>query len=100
MNTATVKNWSIATDNNGFTAPELTRYILQGNIYDDSRRAFPDGTPIYTSSIRSITDCSTHKLVETRNTVYTVCADDVDPGYEEAYPGAYERLRMRGVGES
>lgn len=98
MNTASMKCWSVASNQNGFIPPELLTYRLQGMVYDDSRGVFPDGSRIHTSAIRKITDCGTHKLVETESTVYTVLSGDVDPKYEEKYPGAYERLQMKGVG--
>lgn len=99
MNTATMKCWSVASNQNGFIAPELLVYRLQGNIFDDSRGMFPDGSQVHTSPIRKITDCGTHKLVETNSTIYTVHPEDVDPEYEKQFPGAYERLQMKGEGE-
>ncbi len=94
MHTAVMKQWSLTSNQSGFTAPELLKYYLRGNIHEDSRKAFEDGHLVDTSSIRKVEDCGTHKLVYTRNTAYTVRPEDVDPGYEEAFPGAYERLAM------
>lgn len=97
MNTAAMKCWSITSNQAGFTAPELLKYRLQGEIYDDSRGSFPNGTQVCTSPIRRITDCVDHKAVETASTVYTVRPEDVDPEYEAAFPGAYGRLDMKGA---
>jgi len=94
MNTAIMKNWSITSNQCVFIAPELQRYILQGNIYEDSRGLFPDGSQVHTSSIRDIRDCGTHKVVATSRTEYKVFPDDIDSEYEKAFPGAYERLSM------
>lgn len=94
MNTAIMINWSITSSQNGFIAPELQRYILVGNIYEDSRRYFPDGSQVQTGSILEIKDCGTHKLVSTSRTEYKVFPDDIDLEYERAFPGAYERLNM------
>lgn len=95
MNTAIMKYWSITSNQDGFTPPELLIYRLQGIIYNDSRGAFPDGSRLHTSSIQRITDCGSHKLVETKNTVYMVSLEDVNPDYEKQFPGAYERLQMK-----
>jgi len=94
MNTAIMKNWSVASTPNGFTAPELLKPRLHGEIYEDSRKQFPDDSKITTSAIRKITDCETHKIVETDNTRYTVYPAEVDPEYENKYPGAYLRLQV------
>lgn len=97
LNTAVMKCWSVTSNNNGFIAPELVEYRLRGRIYDDSRCSFPDGARVRTSSIQKITDCGTHKLVETISTIYSVYAADVDPEYEKAFPDAYKRLNMKRV---
>lgn len=94
MNTATMKNWSVTTNQNGFIPPELLQYILQGNIYDDSREYFPDGSQVHTSAIKNIEDRETYKVVITSRTEYKVFPYDVDPEYEKAYPNAYERLSI------
>ena len=96
MNTAIMENWSVITNQNGFIPPELQRYMLQGNIYGDSRKIFPDGLPVSTGSIKDIKDFGTHKVVKTSRTEYKVSPDDVDPEYEKACPGAYGRLQRRG----
>jgi hypothetical protein len=89
-----MKCWSVISKSNGFTAPELLKHYLNGQIYDDSRRLFSNGTGITTSSIHKITDCGTHKIVETKNTLYAVYPTDVDPAYESAFPGAYAKLQL------
>ncbi len=94
MNTAIMKNWRIARNGTGYRAGETQENRLEGIIHDDSCKRFSDGTSVKTSSIRKITDCGTHKLVETASTVYTVKPEDVNPDYEAMFPGAYERLQM------
>ena len=94
MHTATMKCWSVISKSNEFTAPELVKHCLNGQIYDDSRSLFPDGSRVNTSSIRKITDCGTHKIIETKSTLYTVFPEDVDPAYEAAFPGAYAKLQL------
>lgn len=87
-----VKNWSLfASNDNGFTAPELLHMHLQGNVY--GRSGFNDGDPINTSRIVGIEDKGDHKDVITRTgSRYSVYLADVDPECEKQFPGYYERL--------
>lgn len=90
-----VKNWSLyASNDNGFTAPELLRYHLQGNVY--GRQGFNDGDPINTSRIVGIEDMGDHKEIITRTgSRYLVYPADVNPDCETQFPGYYERLQTK-----
>ena len=94
MKTAIMKNWSIQTTQNGFKAPEQVGFVLVGEIHEDSAERFDDGDPIRTTRIRDVVNHGDYKTVETNNTMYTVRPEDIDPDYEKAYPGAYERLSI------
>lgn len=92
---AIVRNWSLyASGNNGFTAPELLHYHLQGNVY--GRQGFNDGDLINTSRIVEVEDMGDHKEIVTRTgSRYLVYPQDVDPDAEKEYPGYYDRLKIR-----
>ena len=92
---AIVKNWSLyASGDNGFTAPELLHYHLQGNVY--GRQGFNDGCAINTSRIVGVEDMGDHKEIVTRTgSRYLVYPQDVDPDAEKEYPGYYDRLKIR-----
>lgn len=89
-----LKNWSVfASNDNGFTDPELFVYQLQGNVYGHPR--FNDGDPVNTSTIEDIKDCGNHKEVKTRSgSVYCLYPEDVDPEAEKQFTNYYERLRI------
>lgn len=80
-----IENWSVTSNGDLYTPPELQIPVLQGNIYGHFR--FPDGTFTTTSRIvgKALGWC-----VETKNSVYELGA--VDPKWEEAFPNAKERL--------
>lgn len=82
-----IKNWSIVTDD--YNKP--TKLRLQGNVIGHA--SFPDETPVSTSTIIDIIDYGAHKIVETRNTLYKILPENVDPEYEERFPDAYNRLK-------
>ena len=91
MKEAIMKNWSVTQDNfDPYTAPELIKYKLQGNVYGHPR--FEDGTFVVTSSIQAVMNCGTHKNIKTRNTDYKIYPDDVDPEYEKVYGNAFEKI--------
>lgn len=72
-----LKNWSIIRDNdNPFLAPELRKVRLYGNIYNDEKGRFNDGTPISTSSIQKL-DIE-NNVAQTRNTTYQLGKISVD----------------------
>ena len=50
-----LKNWSVTGGfSQNFTAPELRKYYLQGNVY--GHPDFKDGDPVITSRIIKIND--------------------------------------------
>ena len=61
METNILKNWQITRVNNDFV-------IIYGNIYNDIKGRFPDGTDIHTSKVLKINFVD--GVVETRNSVY------------------------------
>jgi|GEM_PF-2352844 len=96
MNTAIMKNWHISNTSDGFTAPELVKHTLVGEIFNDSAERFSDGDRIRTSAIQNIRILADHKIIETANTQYVIYPENIDHEYERQYPGAYERLKMTG----
>lgn len=90
-----LKNWSIyVSGDNGFTAPELLHYHLQGDVYGHPR--FNDGDPVHTSRIVQIKDMGDHKEVITRSgSRYQIYPEDVNPEAEKQFPGYYEKLKMK-----
>jgi hypothetical protein len=92
MNTATMKNWSTTSDQDGFKPQEIVRYQLQGRIYGDSSGRFQDGDCIRSSTLQGVFDRGDHKVVITKNTEYAIYPADVDPAFEKQFPGAYDRL--------
>lgn len=90
-----IKNWSVFSMNdNGFTAPELISFHLQGDVYGHPR--FDDGVPISTSRITDLKDCGDHKEAITKSgSVYCLYPEDVDPMAEKQFPNYYERLRIK-----
>ncbi|MBU2249069.1 MAG: hypothetical protein KKD77_20145 [Gammaproteobacteria bacterium] len=45
----TIQNWYVTSKSDPYSAPELMRKVIAGNVYGHDE--FTDGTPIYTSSI-------------------------------------------------
>ena len=86
-------NWSVVGGNvSPYTPPELITTHIHGIVYGSDK--FPDGEMITTAPVIEVTDRS-----ETtgRHTVRTSSGSEyelgeVDPRYEELYPGALERL--------
>ena len=75
-----LENWSIVYDTyNMFSAPELLRKRLQGNIYNDENERFPDGSRILTSNIETL-DLES-KIATTENTTYIL--GKIEPEYEK-----------------
>ena len=90
---ARLKNWSVFSDGDNFTAPELWTKRLQGNVYGHPR--FKDGDPVNTSGIIEIIDKGTHKEVKTQSgSVYELYKVDIDPECEKQFPNYYERLKL------
>lgn len=90
-----LKNWSIfASNDNGFKAPEMLHYHLQGNAYGHER--FNDGDSVNTSRIVDLKDCGDHKEAVTKSgSVYCLYPEDVNPEAEKQFPDYYERLRIK-----
>lgn len=64
-----LEEWSIGVDDsNPFLAPELRSIRLFGEIYDDEKGRFPDGSSISTSSIQELNIKENYAM--TRNTKY------------------------------
>lgn len=58
-----LKNWSVQRHPNG-------HYLIMGDVYNDSKNRFKDGSSILTSKVKNI-DFENGK-VETQNTVYNL----------------------------
>lgn len=64
-----LENWSvISTSNNPYRAPELLQRQLGGNIHNDEKNRFANGTYIVTSDIKEL-DLK-NMIAKTRNTIY------------------------------
>jgi len=65
-----LENWCIVIDSNftPYTAPELMKLRMSGNIHNDEKGRFTDGDYVITSSLQEI-DLD-KKIVQTRNTTY------------------------------
>ena len=87
-----LKNWSATGGfNQDFTAPELKKYYLQGNVYGHPN--FKDGDPVITSMIMKINDKGNYKEVITKSgSVYELYKEDVDKYAEEQFPDYYKRF--------
>jgi hypothetical protein len=66
-----LENWSvIINDQSPFIAPELCYRMLNGEIYNDERGKFKDGTRITTSPLVEFD--YKNKVAKTLNTIYTL----------------------------
>lgn len=65
-----LENWCIVVDPNftPYTAPELMKLRMSGNIHDDEKKRFTDGDYITTSSLQEID--LINKIARTKNTIY------------------------------
>jgi hypothetical protein len=65
-----LENWCIVIDPDfsPYTAPELMKLRMSGNIHNDEKGRFADGEYVTTSSLREI-DLN-KKIARTRNTTY------------------------------
>lgn len=90
-----LKNWSVySVPLNDFAAPELSKFYLQGNVYDNPK--FPDGTFVSTSRIMEIKNIGEYKVGITRSgSEYELHKEDVDKECEKQYPNYYDKLKMR-----
>lgn len=83
-----LEQWSIIypPNSNPYTPPEFKRAVLHGKVFGHSH--YPDGKLISTSYIIRVSE---EKYVHTKSgTVYEL--GEVNPRYEQAYPGARKRL--------
>ncbi len=88
-----LKKWSVFSEGNQYTAPELQSHKLHGQVYGHPK--FNDGDSIDTSRIVKITDKGTHKEVETwSGSIYELHKEDVAPECEKQFPNYYERLKL------
>jgi hypothetical protein len=81
----TLNNWSVAKEQDPYLAPECRRSILQGQVTDHPD--FDDGSRIWTSPIIKLHG---EQILTASGSLYTL--GTIDPAYEEAFPGARERL--------
>ncbi len=65
-----LENWSVVVNNKPFTAPELLNKRLNGEIHDDEKNRFENGTKITTSPI--IKFDLKNKTAQTHNTQYVL----------------------------
>lgn len=68
-----LENWSIGVDN-PYQAPELQKKRLHGDIYDDEKGRFPDGSSVSTSLIQELNLKESYAM--TRNTTYILGEPD------------------------
>jgi hypothetical protein len=90
-----LKNWSMyCVPLSDFSAPELNKYYLQGNVYDNPK--FTDGLFVSTSRIMDIIDMRDYKVGVTKNgSEYELHKEDVDPKCEKQYPNYYDKLKCK-----
>ena len=81
----TLNNWSVAKEQDLYLAPECRRSILQGWVTDHPN--FDDGSLIW---ILPIIKLHGEQILTASGSLYTL--GTIDPAYEEAFPGARERL--------
>lgn len=84
-----LENWSVVGGNvSPYTPPELITTHIHGIVYGSDK--FPDGEMITTAAVIEVSD----RTVRTSSgSEYEL--GEVDPRYEELYPGALERLVAR-----
>ena len=87
-----LKKWSVfATPSpNGYTPPELCVSRLHGHAYGHPR--FEDGVEIDTTRIMEMYMENECLVARTRNTTYLLRRENIDPRYENAFPGAFDKI--------
>jgi len=80
-----IENWAVVVSD-PYAAPEARRQKLQGEVFGHPR--FPDGTTVTTSSIVG-KNWKGH-VTTSSGSYYEL--GQVDPAYEEQFPGARDRL--------
>lgn len=91
---ATLRNWSFVNRYDIYTPctpPEYLPMMLRGEVYNHPKKA--DGTSIITTSVVDAKKEEGGVMVYTKNTVYFITAEDINPEYEAGYPDAYNRFR-------
>ena len=83
LNYPIVKDWA-------FVAPEPIPSRLCGKVYGSEK--FPDGTNVISSSIQRVIEEQGVIIVETRNSKYIICEDEVSKEYEEEMDNIWQRL--------
>jgi hypothetical protein len=77
-----------------FSAPELSKFYLQGDVYGNSK--FPDGSFISTSRIIDIKDMGDYKIGIARSgSEYELHKEDVSVECEKQFHNYYERLKCK-----
>jgi len=82
-----LEQWSIVFHGDLYKAPEQRIPRLLGAVY--GHPIWPDGSLARTSPI-DIVDAETETITTASGSVYEL--GEVDPAYEEKYPGARERI--------
>lgn len=87
-----LKKWSVFTtpSHDGYTPPELNPSRLHGLAYGHPR--FEDGVEIDTTRIMELSVDGDCIIARTRNTQYMLRRNTIDPRYEKAFPGAFDRI--------
>lgn len=87
-----LKNWCVHTSpsSNGLVAPKPLPFRLHGLVYGHPNH--DDGTEVNTSSIIEMALGDDCVFVRTRNTQYLIRKETIDPWYEQAYPGTYDKI--------
>ena len=87
-----LRNWSVFTtpSPNGYMAPELCASRLHGIVYGHPR--FEDGVEIDSTRIMEMRVEDGSIVARTRNTEYLLRKREINPNYEAAFPGAFEKI--------
>lgn len=80
-----IEDWSVVSDADPYTAPELIRPQLRGHVYGHPK--FEDGHLVHTSYIKEVKD---GKVITASGSEYELGV--VDPDYEKLFPNARERV--------
>jgi hypothetical protein len=75
-NMTRLENWSIGSNQNGFTAPEIVKLFLRGSVYGHPK--FNDGERVHTSQIVSV-----HARIVTTKTGSSYKLGKIDKGYRK-----------------
>lgn len=100
MSRATIEGWSIVPGyGDAYTAPELRGASIHGRVYGREPE-FDDGALITTSRVVSVIyDSADGELSVVTKTGTHYILGAVDRGYDDAFPGARERLIYQAGGD-